>query len=291
MLSLSLMIPTNAGSMIIASFIPSSPLLKEFIECFYILEHAAAEEPESFLILPGTDIYVSFSLNTAIRIKENVVTTFGTEIPAFDSTVQAGLKRPCIYRYEGNVKEICIRFKQPGAYAFFDQSIFSAIKPASSFIPFDDYISTMTALAGISDHNDLISKLELYFSEKCKPITYTYLFDVIKELQKTDPDDKLNLDELAGRHGISRQALRNQFAKYFHFSPSEFRQVCRFRKFIQARLNEQRQTNLTNTVYDIGFFDQSHLIKDFKKYSFLKPKEFFRKVNFSEDRAIMLLWQ
>jgi AraC-like DNA-binding protein len=278
--------------MIIASFIPSSPLLKEFIECFYILEHTATDEPESFLILPGTDVYVSFSLNTAIAIKDNVVTTFGTDIAAFDSTVQAGLKKPCIYRYKGNVKEICIRFKQPGAYAFFDhQSISASVRSTSAFIPFDDYISTMTALAAISDHSDLIKNLELYLSEKCKPIPYTYLFDIVNELQKTDPDDKLNLDDLAGRHGISRQALRNQFAKYFHFSPSEFRQICRFRRFIQARLNEQKQTNLTDTVYDIGFFDQSHLIKDFKKYSFLKPKEFFKKINFSEDRAIMLLWQ
>ena len=278
--------------MIIASFIPSSPLLKEFIECFYILEHTATDEPESFLILPGTDVYVSFSLNTAMRITDNVITTFGTDAAAFDSTVQAGLKKPCIYRYEGNVKEICIRFKQPGAYAFFDhQSISTSVKSTSAFVPFDDYISTMTALSAISDHHDLIRDLELYLSKKCRPIAHTYLFDIIKELQKTDPDDKLNLDDLAFRYGTSRQTLRNQFAKYFHFSPSEFRQVCRFRRFIQARLNEQKQTNLTNTVYDIGFFDQSHLIKDFKKYSFLKPKEFFKKVNFSEDRAIMLLWQ
>lgn len=276
----------------ITSFTPASSLLKEFIECFYILEHSANEEPESFLILPGTDAYVSFSLNTATRINENIITTYGITGPAFDSAVQAGLKKPCIYQYEGAVKEICIRFKQPGAFAFFDQqSIAASIKSQSAFIPFSDYISAMKELSAISDHTVLIEKLESYLSKKYSPLSPNYLFEIVKELEKTDPDHKLNLDDLAGRYNISRQTLRTQFFKYFHLSPSDFRQVCRFRKFIQARLNEQKLTSLTNTVYDIGFFDQSHLIKDFKKYSFLKPKEFFRKINFSEDRAIMLLWQ
>lgn len=259
--------------------------LKELVECFFIIEHSDGDAHQKFLILPSVDTYLSISLDTRSWVEDHIIITDGSQKNTFESVMQVGLKTPCIYEYRGNVKEVCIRFKPLGALSFFD------LPASGEFLPFENYREMLTRILLLDDSSEIFRQIELFLLSLLKKFTHPYLSSVIGDLQTTGADTKINLEELAKKYKVSRQTLTNQFKKYLQLSPSEFRQICRFRKFIAVKLADENNSNLTEIVYDIGFFDQSHLIKYFHKYSFLHPLEFFRKINFSDNGKVLLIWQ
>ncbi len=274
----------------IQSYNLQNPLLCDVIECIYVLAHTESDWSDSFLILPSVDSYLSISLNTATTTTNNVVVTTETEEPFFDSSLQIGLKTPAIYRYKGNVKEICIRFKPLGVYAFFNQKKIS-LQETETFIPFDDYEATMIDLLKKENALKMIAQLEQYFLKKYHLFSHPYLFAVLDALQVMEMDKKISLEALAQQQHISRQTLNTQFKHFLNLSPSEFKQICRFRAFIQTKLDNTYPARLTDILYDLGFFDQSHLIKYFRKQSLSNPLDFFKKINFSKENKILLIWQ
>jgi AraC-like DNA-binding protein len=274
----------------IQSYNPKNSLLQSCIECFYLLEHSASDLSDSFLILPSVNSYLSISLNTVTTTEQNVVLTSETESKLFDSSIQIGLKNPAIYQYRGKVKEICVRFKPLGVYAFFNQKALF-LQQEKTFIPFDDYEMTMKAILKLSDALEIVEQLEQYFLKKHNAFTHPYLFVVLHDLQVLDMDKKINLDTLARQHHISRQTLNTQFKQFLNLSPSEFKQICRFRAFIQTKLENAHTARLTDILYDLGFFDQSHLIKYFRKQSLSNPLDFFKTINYSKENKVLLIWQ
>ena len=274
----------------IESFVPQNSILSTVIECIYIIEQESGNS-ESFLILPSIFSYLSISLNTAGTTINNRVIVNQVSENLLDSSVQFSLKSSCVFEYVGKIKEICIKFKPLGIYDFFDEDILLNSANNQLFIPNDDYEANIKRILNYSNNGQIIAELEKYLLGKHVPFSHPYLKKAVNELEITDSEKPLSLEKLAEKLGVTRQTLNSRFNKYLNLSASEFRQICRFRKFIQAKLIDEKNSRLTDFVYDFGFFDQSHLIKEFKKYTFLKPNDFFRKINHSTDRNILVIWQ
>jgi len=41
-------------------------------------------------------------------------------------------------------------------------------------------------------------------------------------------------------------------------------------------MNLEQYTNLTDLAYENGYYDQAHFIKDFKAFTGMSPKQFFK---------------
>lgn len=248
---------------------------------------------ESFLILPSVYSYLSVSLDTVSeKIDDNTVMIRRTSENFFDSGVQIGLKSSCVFEYRGKIKELCVKFKPLGIYNFFDERIlFDSINNTAPFIPDDNYKKTLIEILNYPSNSDIFAGIEEFLLQRSESFSHPYLNNVIDELERADSEKPFGIGELSEKFNVSRQTLNSQFKKYLNLSPSEFRQICRFRKFIQAKLIDENPTCLTEFVYKFGFFDQSHLIKEFRKYTFLKPNDFFRKLDYSKDQNILVIWQ
>lgn len=74
--------------------------------------------------------------------------------------------------------------------------------------------------------------------------------------------------------GVSPRQLRRIFNYYIGTTPKVFSNVVRF----QNILNEIEDKNFDDfrTYYDLGFFDQTHFIKDFKKFYGVTPSRAFQ---------------
>lgn len=74
--------------------------------------------------------------------------------------------------------------------------------------------------------------------------------------------------------GVSPRQLRRIFNYYIGTTPKVFSNVVRF----QNILNEIENKNFDDfrTYYDLGFFDQAHFIKDFKKFYGVTPSRAFQ---------------
>lgn len=75
--------------------------------------------------------------------------------------------------------------------------------------------------------------------------------------------------------GISQRQLRRLFEFYIGDTPKAFSQVVRFQNIIKAKASNQNPKQ-NKQFFDLGYYDQSHFIKEFKKLHGVTPNKAFR---------------
>ncbi|EIJ82044.1 helix-turn-helix domain-containing protein [Bacillus methanolicus PB1] len=83
----------------------------------------------------------------------------------------------------------------------------------------------------------------------------------------------LNISELSDSIGYSQQYIRKKFEEYIGFSPKQFCQVVKFQNSLDMFLERDR-SDILDIIYDNGYYDQAHFIKEFKKFTHLTPKQY-----------------
>lgn len=87
----------------------------------------------------------------------------------------------------------------------------------------------------------------------------------------------LRVEELAAALGVSRQYLATQFRDHVGLPPKLFARICRFRSARAAALAASAATaspygrDWASLALDSGYFDQSHLIRDFHDFTGTSP--------------------
>ncbi|WNC16376.1 helix-turn-helix transcriptional regulator [Brevibacillus brevis] len=84
----------------------------------------------------------------------------------------------------------------------------------------------------------------------------------------------LSIKELAEAVCYSERNLRRLFRWELGASPKELAQIIRF-QFLLRALWKTPHARLTDVAQTYGYFDQPHLIKDFKRYYGLQPSRVF----------------
>ena len=75
--------------------------------------------------------------------------------------------------------------------------------------------------------------------------------------------------------GLSPRQLRRIFNYYIGTTPKTFSQVVRFQYILNAKPSMQSLRD-NRIFYDVGFYDQAHFIKDFKKFYGVTPSRAFQ---------------
>jgi AraC-like DNA-binding protein len=85
---------------------------------------------------------------------------------------------------------------------------------------------------------------------------------------------RVGLDRLVKEACLSRRQFERQFLEVIGLSPKQFQKVIRFQAAI---FQKQRNPGigLTSLAYDCGYYDQSHMIRDFQLLSGMSPGVFF----------------
>ena len=84
---------------------------------------------------------------------------------------------------------------------------------------------------------------------------------------------RASIESVAAAAGVSRQHLARAFAHHVGVSPKTFARVMRFRRAIAiARGGREGWAELAE---ELGYFDQSHLIADFREFAGETPVPFF----------------
>ncbi|AGK53962.1 helix-turn-helix domain-containing protein [Bacillus sp. 1NLA3E] len=84
---------------------------------------------------------------------------------------------------------------------------------------------------------------------------------------------QLNICDLSTSIGYSQQYIRRKFEEYIGFSPKQFCQVVKFQNSLDMVLVKDK-SELYDVIYENGYYDQAHFIKEFKKFIQLTPKEY-----------------
>ena len=84
-----------------------------------------------------------------------------------------------------------------------------------------------------------------------------------------------SIQALSQEINLSRRHLERSFIAAVGLSPKMFARIVRFQHAL-IRVERDQESSLTGIAYSSGFYDQSHFIKDFKEFSGLNPRLYFK---------------
>lgn len=82
------------------------------------------------------------------------------------------------------------------------------------------------------------------------------------------------IDELSSMACLSRKQLERAFSAFIGSSPKQFLRTVRFQNTLHQK-HQHAALSLTELAYKCGYYDQSHMINDYKLLSGKTPTQYF----------------
>lgn len=108
-------------------------------------------------------------------------------------------------------------------------------------------------------------------AEELRPVEETEAQKMV--LWVAEQGGRIRLDDLARFAGLSQRHLRRVFLEQTGVSPKLFCRVVRFRSLVN-RLAQEEDANWADLALDYGYYDQSHLVNEFRELSGLTPTSY-----------------
>lgn len=268
---------------------PKSEILQNYLEGYYFLTNKKSDTIVEYFTFPNNYSIVSIVENAEIIYSENQGVIVENKGAPLTSDLICSYKKPIKLSYEGNINEVTFYFKPLGLNAFLDKSLCHYTTAFfANFIPFSDYKKVFSAILSEPDLDKRIELIENYWLSKLKGFQHSFLNEVIDDLK--DNQNDYSILNLANKYKTSRQNLTKHFEANLCKSPSDFKKIQRFRNALKNNISKTSKDNLTSLSYDLLFYDQSHLIKDFKSLTGFTPKKFFKNLSSKENGEINWLF-
>ncbi len=258
--------------MIYQEYTPDTQLAR-YIQLIWIMETSDFTSVPRERIMPDGIVEFVFHFGTP----------FATFQPGSDPQLQEfGFAVSQVKKYieiepTGKVGIMGVRCFPWGAHHFFRESIYS----------FSDLSISLEHLWG-NEQNGLIEKIILAQNNRDRvDIIEEFL---LRQLRKNHHGDGAtdeiirhirysggngSVEDICSKFGLTRRTLERKFINTIGISPKLFSRISRFLNLCH-HLENHSHKSLTEITYECGYYDQAHFIREFKAFSGLTPKEFFR---------------
>jgi AraC-like DNA-binding protein len=180
---------------------------------------------------------------------------------------------------EGESQVFGIKFRPGGFRPFLDSPV---SKLTNRIIPanhvFGNEVEKLEAVLLSSDQEDAkVETADAFFRMRVpEPEETALVAGHLVERILHEPEIK-TVDDLVKRAGIGKRSLQRIFNEYVGVSPKWVIRRYRLHELIE-KLNSGDQPNLTQVALELGYFDQSHLINDFRSIVGYAPTQYLRMV-------------
>lgn len=242
-------------------FLPSA-FLEDFIYCYWQLKTTEVLSDQfNYKVVSDGCIDIFFELNTPT---DNFVMGFCkryAEFPLSNQFNYIGIRfLPTIFPQIFNINAVELSNKSEPLDTFLP-------KVAQFIVNQLHHQLTMFEIKTRLDNyfTKLISKLNLYFDNRL----YEALQIILQNNGVLTIEKDLNI-------GISPRQLQRLFNYYIGDTTKTFCKVVQFQNILKVKPSSQslKQNKL---FYNIGYYDQSHFIKDFKNFYGVTPNKAFRR--------------
>lgn len=122
-------------------------------------------------------------------------------------------------------------------------------------------------------------------------ILESFLTRKLSHCLEADPVIRQGLELISTRHGltpihelhtilqVSERQLERKFKENIGISPKNFSNVTRLQFFLKLFRTKSPEQSLTEISYESGYYDQAHLIREFRKSVGLSPGQYIFKTN------------
>jgi len=244
------------------------PALAPFVDCVWVLAAPAPNgPPEPELVLPDgkTELIVHFG--------DDFEKLEGDTFRRQARVLMSGqLTERIILRPTGAIGVVSIRFKAAGAARFFDLAYDELVDRVVDFAQFQPEFarSIHDRVARCATHAERLAAMVAVLEERLTHESQEDIFVRQACQYITQSDGAYSVQELVKLIGFSERQLERKFKKQVGLSPKVLSRIMRFQKFL-AMTKEANSLTLTDAAIACGYFDQSHFIRDFTRFSGVSP--------------------
>jgi AraC-like DNA-binding protein len=259
--------------------IESHFLLKNYIEKMWLFESSGKMPVEDMkLVVPNANLKLTLSYQNGIVASVDGKTFLSKEN---DITLAGLIDVPVILDTDEDVatETIGIEFNPLGAYRFFH---FNLNEIQNKIYSLRDLLGK-TGNQLIRQINELpsadqkIAALQQFLIRQLSQQNEDSIFDYCIE-KILASKGRITIKELEKKTGYSSRWLNMKFNNKIGVSPKNLSSIIRFKQYFQAFINGNEKYFLKNDFYEL-YYDQSHFIKDFKRFTGLPPTRFEKQIN------------
>jgi AraC-like DNA-binding protein len=143
----------------------------------------------------------------------------------------------------------------------------------------------------LSEQTNTLEKLSLlngFFIEIIRRRTFSNNLIIQASIQLIIQNKGLvSVNQLSRYTGYCERHIERKFVESIGLNPKMFCNIVKLHNFLKYLKEKPANNIITGVAYEAGYSDQSHLIKEFRKYTGMTPKEYVSKstkltVNFVE---------
>ncbi len=250
-----------------------SPRLAGYVKCFWSLEIPGPQAGEPEPVIPDGCIEIVFNLGDRFKRFHD---HGGVEVQP-SSLIAGQMRQSILIGPSGEVRLFGIRFQPAGACTFFR---FDMSELADRIEPLDAVWASV---------DEIESKL-LAAPDFWARVAITEA-ELLSRLRENNPVDRLlrravenvslengarSIAALARDVGISQRGLERRFKQAIGLSPKMFSRIVRFQRVLGS-LGSAATPRVLDAATDFGYYDQSHVINDFRQFAGVSPAVFFER--------------
>lgn len=249
-----------------------SPLSKYIESIFYFKDFVPDHSIER--VIPTGNIFILFELDNIERQTfDNNLKPISTFKKAWVSAMHTHYINISAVK---NSEMLVIQFKPMGAFPFFKVPISKTNDTVQQAeILFEEIV--LKVRDEIIQNQDVLDKfeiverwlLQILDERKTAP---NELLEVLKRMQ-SQPCSKHN--EVVKSYPKTQKHLIQQFKKYSGLTPKSLHRIIRFNKLLE-NINQKKEIIWSDIVYETGYADQSHFIKDFRSFCGFNPSIYIK---------------
>jgi len=248
--------------------------LADYIECYWVMKSPADFKSTRELIIPGGRVEVMINIGTPVIFLSSAGESFPLENNMYvlgqRNTFFTTFFHPGIYLWG-------IRFKPASFYPFCNSPVSCLLnkvidaaeifKSANTDILYDKLITEERSHRQLELIETFLNTV--LHAEKPVNNSFNETMALIGNIYQYK-----SIYDFCTDNKFYYKKLERQFLQCAGYTPKEFFSIRRF--YNAVRLIYKSEKNLTDICHSLGFFDQSHFIKDFKNYTSLSPLKFIK---------------
>ncbi|MEO8133793.1 MAG: helix-turn-helix domain-containing protein [Betaproteobacteria bacterium] len=266
---------------------PPDPSLVPWVRCYWVfeLEHAAglmnpADAGANQTVV--ADGHPEMVFHYGDHFSEAICNARGETVLNHqpDCLFAGQLTRPLVLRASGRVGMLSVRFWPWGAHRFVGVSMhaYTDRRVALDALPgqwLDDVPVRMRSCANDAARVALVESA-LLARVAATPAIETNVSEQARELLRAAGNAPL--DTLHQSSALGERQFARRFRDVTGVSPRLLASIFRFRVLFDA-LKEDTQAPWLTAAIDAGYFDQAHMIRDFRRFAGQPPRAFYRSLD------------
>lgn len=243
--------------------------LRKYIQYFWVLEdNSSCFSCKTFKIMSDGLPDLIYQTNENAFLDKD-----GTELPKLFLYGQTTTHTK--HKAIKNFQNIGIYFQPSAIKSIFDVD---AYEFADRNVSLDDLIKTnlyeqLASAKTSAEKIELLSSSLIRLIAKRKSVGNSKVDFATAQIQTG-----VKLSEVQYELNLSERSLERHFKQHIGITPSLYARINRFQSALD-KMRQMKVARLTDLAYQCNYFDQSHFVRDFRKFAGTSPKRFLLQAN------------